>query len=253
MAEQKETEGRAKGRGALLVPTRDYSTATGWAQCATIILLVDAPAYAGILPACCSDPARARPTVCILYAQGRLVPLLRYIITAIAAALALIPQLAHACTCDPQPPTLEAHSQATLVFAGNVSAIVGNPADEGASQLVTFDLQELWKGPEQAQVTLLTPSGSANCGYAFEPGTSYLVYATVEGVELTTSSCTRTAPLTAASSDIAALGPGIPIANGISTVSSLDMDIPWLPVIMIVASLLIAAALFGPSLLGRRR
>ncbi|WP_165774722.1 hypothetical protein [Candidatus Viridilinea mediisalina] len=165
----------------------------------------------------------------------------------------MTPQIAHACSCEPLPNPLEAHSQAALVFAGRVHTIVGNPADEGASLMMTFDLHEVWKGPEQPQVTLLTPSGSANCGYPFEHGTSYLVYAVVEGVELTTSSCTRTTPLANASNDIAALGPGIPIANGISDVSNVDMDIPWLPVMMIIASLLIAAVLFGPSLLGRRR
>ncbi|RRR75111.1 MAG: hypothetical protein EI684_05510 [Candidatus Viridilinea halotolerans] len=179
-------------------------------------------------------------------------PKLPLIIMALLAALLVLPRAALACTCGPELSPLEAHAQATLVFVGRVSAMIGNPADEGASQLVTFEVQAFWKGEEQPQVTLLTPSASVNCGYVFERGSDYVVYANVVDNQLRTNSCMRTAPLAAANNDLNALGPSTPVTSAYGDHSSVDMDIPWLPLIMIILALLTGTLFFGPKFFGRR-
>jgi hypothetical protein len=172
---------------------------------------------------------------------------------ALMAVLAIPPRPAYACSCVPPPPPQVDREQATAVFAGTVSALGGSsPLNEG-DIMVTFELQEVWKGPEGPQLTLVTASNSAACGYAFTQGESYLVYADVQGNQLRTNLCTRTTLLALANSDLEALGPGTPVAADQSGASSVTMDIPWLPIILIGIVLLVGLAFFGPTLLRRRR
>jgi MYXO-CTERM domain-containing protein len=78
-----------------------------------------------------------------------------------------------------------------------------------------FDVLARWKGPPAPVV--FTQQGTA-CGYPFEEGRVYLVYASLgtDGV-LWASSCGRTRPIEQAQSDLsalAALHPGPPPARG---------------------------------------
>lgn len=148
-----------------------------------------------------------------------------------AAALAYQPRAAYACSCAPPRPPLEARDGSVAVFAGTVSAIVPATPD-GGSLLVTFDLQQTWKGPEGPQLTIATPEGSAACGYEFTQGEQYLVYAVAQGGQIQTSLCSRTAPLADAGEDLAALGPGTAVASAGGPVSTEEMGIPWFPLVM---------------------
>ena len=62
----------------------------------------------------------------------------------------------------------------------------------------------MWEGPSKKQVTVQTGLSGASCGYPFEFGESYLVYAYAGQSAPHTSLCTRTARLKAAQADMAA-------------------------------------------------
>ncbi|MGI0082397.1 MAG: hypothetical protein ACREAG_03720 [Nitrosopumilaceae archaeon] len=56
---------------------------------------------------------------------------------------------------------------------------------------VKFDVQRVWKGPIEKTIIVSTAISSASCGYEFQEGETYLVYA--YGKEsLQTGLCTRT-------------------------------------------------------------
>lgn len=115
---------------------------------------------------------------------------------------------AYACSCMMAPPPQEALGQSQTVFAGTVSGV--QPGKDGV--LVTFDVDQFWKGPDGPQLTLHTPASSASCGYEFVPGEEYLVYGFAQDGQLSTGLCTRTAPLANAADDLAALGAGTPVS-----------------------------------------
>ncbi len=72
----------------------------------------------------------------------------------------------------------------------------------------TFAVTRVWKGINQPTVVVVTPASSASCGFAFVQGQEYLVYASeIEG-QLQTILCSRTALITMAGEDLAALGAG---------------------------------------------
>ncbi|NTU82106.1 MAG: hypothetical protein HGA45_22460 [Chloroflexales bacterium] len=166
------------------------------------------------------------------------------------AALAYQPRPTYACSCTPPPPPLQARDSATAVFAGTVSGIA--PADPGrASVLVTFDVQQIWKGPEGAQLTIATAGSSASCGYEFAQGEQYLVYAVAQEGQIRTSLCSRTALFASAGEDLAALGTGTPVAPAAGPITSDEMGIPWLPLVVGGIGLAIVLAV-GVSWLRRR-
>ncbi len=126
---------------------------------------------------------------------------------ALAAALAAPPPAA-ACSCvEPGPPAAEA-VRADAVFAGEVVG-VEPVARQGLPRLrVTFALTAVWKGvPEGDTVSVHTARDSSTCGYPFELGERYLVYAHATPDGLATGICSRTRRESAAAPDRAALGP----------------------------------------------
>lgn len=179
----------------------------------------------------------------------------------ILAALALIvlggatitqqPKAAYACSCIQPPAPQEARDQAAAVFAGTVSNVAPAGPD-GQSLFVTFDLAQSWKGPAASQITITTGGSSASCGFEFTPGEEYLVYGTSQEGRINASLCSRTARLADAGADLEALGPGTPIAAAPAPVTTETMGVPWVPVMLVGAVVLGAAAFFGPGLVRRR-
>lgn len=172
------------------------------------------------------------------------------LLIACAAAALHQPRITYACSCAPPPPPQEAMAGAAAVFAGTVSGIA--PAGAGGL-LVTFDLQQSWKGPAEPQLTITTSDNSASCGVAFSEGESYLVYGFAQDGQLATNLCSRTAPLANAGDDLATLGDGAPVTAAEAPVTETTMDTPWLPIALIGGALVLGLVLFGPSLLRRRR
>lgn len=108
---------------------------------------------------------------------------------------------AYACSClRPESPVIE-RDRATAVFSGEVLAI---GPDNSYDQQVVFSVTEAWKGSLAEQTTVRTANNSAACGYSFEVGEQYLVYANGEAESLEVYLCSRTTALAQASEDIAA-------------------------------------------------
>ena len=104
---------------------------------------------------------------------------------------------ARACTCLPPPANLSlkqqvsgARQESRAVFLGKVVDVVEKPEVYEVS--VKFLVERVWKGKLARRVTILTGRGGGDCGYRFEVGGSYLVYAYGSTGRLGTNICQRT-------------------------------------------------------------
>lgn len=127
-------------------------------------------------------------------------------------ALPIYSGTASACSCIPPGPPEQELNESDAVFAGSVTTIVdsssGGIVSSARPLYVTFDVTETWKGPNRTTLTVITAASSASCGYPFQNGKQYLVYAYSRNDNLYVSLCSRTAPLNEAQQDLDALGPG---------------------------------------------
>jgi hypothetical protein len=109
-----------------------------------------------------------------------------------------------ACSCMMPGTPLESLEQSSAVFAGTVSSV------EPSSDLnikVTFAVTESWKGATTTPLVISTGKDSAMCGFNFEQGKTYLVYAyDNEDGGLSAGLCSRTHEIVPNDEDIAALG-----------------------------------------------
>lgn len=155
---------------------------------------------------------------------------------------------AYACSCVAPPPPQEALGQAQAVFAGTARSVV--PAPNGV--LVTFEVEQIWKGPEGGQFTLATPGSSAACGFEFVEGERYLVYGVAQDGQLSTNLCTRTALLASAGDDLAALGEGGAVEPApVAEPAPVSAGQPWLPVALGIGG--VAVAIVAAVAVARRR
>jgi len=121
---------------------------------------------------------------------------------------------AYACTCDvPGSPTEELLA-ADLVFAGEVVRIDSTTAGLFAELAVYLRVLRVWKGADSLKVNLRTAASSAACGYPFQIGAQYLVYAYQSQADgsFGTGLCTRNSLLSAAEKDLTELGAGRVVA-----------------------------------------
>ena len=83
------------------------------------------------------------------------------------------------------------------------SGIESDPtATFGMSEYVFFYAVEVWKGSQSRDLLVSTPDPQkSTCGYHFEKGRRYLVYAYVEGSQPVTNICTLTKPSSEAGKD----------------------------------------------------
>jgi hypothetical protein len=119
-----------------------------------------------------------------------------------------------ACTCGLPPmnsplkrQVRAAPGESRAVFSGKVLEVRGDP--QTLFVLVRLRVERVWKGAPRAEARIFTGRGGGDCGYQFEVGESYLVYAYRwrEG-ELGTNICQRTAKLSEAAKDLQILGKG---------------------------------------------
>lgn len=125
-----------------------------------------------------------------------------------------------ACSCIQPTSPKEALKQSTAVFVGEVididvsSGIVISSAD---LVKVIFEVSKIWKGPDYKTLILTTARDGVSCGYSFEQGKEYIVYARGKGKKLNVSLCSRTKLLANAQEDIEELGeggaPSVPNSN----------------------------------------
>jgi hypothetical protein len=126
--------------------------------------------------------------------------------------IALLPAAsALACSCEPPPTAKASLDKSAAVFSGKVLKIEAAGEYERA---VTLEVTRAWKGVKAKEVVVYTANNGAACGFEFQKGKSYLIYAKQHQRDeekekvLATSICTRTALLAEAMGDVMELGEG---------------------------------------------
>jgi hypothetical protein len=123
---------------------------------------------------------------------------MKMIIVALSLALILADSSPlTACDCVPTASADDARKSATLVFRGEVvskeAVRLPQLRPDYKEYLVKFRVQRYWKGAPTRETIIRTPvSKERDCGYPFEAGKTYLVYAVESAIPQVTC-CTRTA------------------------------------------------------------
>ncbi len=118
-----------------------------------------------------------------------------------------------ACSCAENPSVEIALERSDAVFSGEVVNVkeVRNPQGY-MSKSVLFEVFQSWKGVEQSQLIIATGLGGGDCGFDFQVGKHYLVYATESsmygGESLAAIICSRTKALSSVQGDLSILGEG---------------------------------------------
>src|SRR5262245_57896186 len=113
----------------------------------------------------------------------------------------LAPQESRACSCIPPRPPAEAAAAADAVFLAKVIAFEEMPAQY--ERLARLEVGKIWKGRLDEADSVFTGLNSAACGYDFQVGGTYLIYAyRTEPGRLWTGLCTRNNPIANAGEDL---------------------------------------------------
>ncbi len=135
------------------------------------------------------------------------------LVPAVLGFVFLLPDCASACQCTMLPGSQDAEralADSEAVFSGEVVKI-DPPSPWKSSATIetdTFRVSEVWKGPEQRTLEVHTALFGASCGYPFEEGQEYLVYAYTGKQGLEVDLCNGTQRLTEAETDLEVLGAG---------------------------------------------
>jgi len=116
------------------------------------------------------------------------------------------------CDCAPPPSPEEAYEMADAVFSGEVISIVEDW--DNLLKEISIDVYDVWKGSIDNQIVILTGIDDGICGYNFQEGLEYLIYANLSGQNLWTNICTRTTLLEDAEEDLEYLNQLLPCDNG---------------------------------------
>jgi len=101
-----------------------------------------------------------------------------------------------ACSCkaslEPKKKQVqEAFTSSGAIFSGKIVEVSESPADKN-SLLVKIKVAQSWKGESKREIIITTAKESSMCGYGFEVGKKYLVYANGLKNELFVDNCSRT-------------------------------------------------------------
>jgi hypothetical protein len=104
-------------------------------------------------------------------------------------------QTLYACSCPAPDKALnkqvaQAYGESAAIFSGRV--MNAELIDESTFR-VTLKVAKVWKGKISGVITIITAKESSMCGYPFETGEKYIVYANGTQDELRTDNCSRTA------------------------------------------------------------
>lgn len=125
---------------------------------------------------------------------------------------------AGACSCEGRRPPCEAYGAADAVFVGTVIGL----SENNSNLLVTapvgykFSIEQAYSGVSGTTVEVFSGTGFGDCGFNFQDGARYLVYARRNKGKFTTSICTRTKLFERASEDLAFLGTLTSVAPGVT-------------------------------------
>ncbi|RJE86885.1 hypothetical protein D3P07_17030 [Paenibacillus sp. 1011MAR3C5] len=134
------------------------------------------------------------------------------LIAVLLGSFAIGPERASACSCALLGSVNEAKQNNDVVFDGTVK-VKKEPVrlfSKSSADPVTwtFEVHEIWKGKVSPTIAVTSAQSSASCGYEFQEGSRYVVYARNSGESLDVSLCSRTALHSAAGQDLAELGIG---------------------------------------------
>lgn len=124
---------------------------------------------------------------------------------------------AHACKCVQPGTPSEEIEKFVAVFAGRVVSVEHsfdpNAAAVGPGDRTTIGLEvsTVWKGAVHEDMYVTTPPTGGSCGFAFEEGREYILYAHDSPYDdggYSVSICSRTALLSEAQADLDAFGDG---------------------------------------------
>ena len=125
----------------------------------------------------------------------------KYIYISLVSAIFLIASAEkfYACSCefDSEPAKKQIQNSyigADAVFSGKVVEIKESPMNS-RDFIIKFKVAKSWKGESSQEITISTAKESAMCGFNFEIGKIYLVYAFGKSGNFSTTNCTRTANL----------------------------------------------------------
>lgn len=162
------------------------------------------------------------------------------VLVVLMTLLTVRPQVTYACSCAVTSSPVEAMEKSTAVFEGTVTSIKKSlklVQSSGDPMYVTFLTGAHWKGEVGDQVTVSTAQSSVSCGFEFNEGERYLVYARGEGTDgaggggadgadgkngaegangkakLTVGLCSRTALYSNAQEDLNELGAGVSVGS----------------------------------------
>lgn len=147
----------------------------------------------------------------------------------ILIVVSLASQTANACSCGGPGAPCESYGAASAVFAGTVISTREGPRPKRGERsevdwtprAVKFSVEQPYLGVAGTEVEVFTGRGGGDCGYGFQIGQRYLVYAYRNQDKLTTSICTRTKLFSNATEDLAFLGtlssarPGVTIHGSV--------------------------------------
>ena len=156
------------------------------------------------------------------------------------------PDRAAACDFEEPPPPQEALEDATAVFSGEVRSIEPVDDDPGNQFIAaTIDVDRAWKGIDSTPVVVETHQDQATCGFPFEEGESYIVYARAEGTPLTTALYHRTQLLERADEDLEVLGEGTEVSEEAAAQNeSVDeFNVGILILVAVVISIIVATVM----------
>lgn len=116
-----------------------------------------------------------------------------------------------ACSCMGNPPPCQAYGNTAAVFVGTPIELKPTTVKHNESgrvyeypqRVFVFRVEEGFRGVEATEVQVTTGMGGGDCGYNFQIGERYIVYAGRDANNtIITSICTRTRPLIEAGEDL---------------------------------------------------
>ncbi len=147
----------------------------------------------------------------------------------ILLTLALTAFDVNACTCGGSGSPCESLGSAEAVFAGTVISVRENKRAASTDRnnidwhpvSFKFSIDHPYLGVTGTEVEVFTGTGGGDCGYQFQVGRRYLIYAYRSQNKLATSICSRTKSFESANEDLAFLGnlsstaPGVTISGSV--------------------------------------
>lgn len=106
------------------------------------------------------------------------------------------PEKSFGCSCIASPDPVKKQIQSAFIgsdaiFSGEVIEVKESPTDK-YNFVVKFKVNKSWKDETSQEITINTARESAMCGYNFEIGKTYIVYAAGTANNLSVNNCSRT-------------------------------------------------------------